>query len=162
MFASTLSSVRIDLSTTSVNSSTLGLTFASNVGADNTTVHNGALSLSSTATGPGPRPFDVIITLATPFVYDPSAGNLLLDVRNFGGGLTTQFDAVGPGTIGTNRVWANNVNDSTGLSFAEVGLVTGFTYEPAGPNPVPVPASAVLFATGGAFGLFGLRRRAKG
>jgi hypothetical protein len=34
-----------------------------------------------------------VITLLTPFLYDPALGNLLLDVRNFSGGLTTQFDA---------------------------------------------------------------------
>jgi hypothetical protein len=161
-FATVLPNIRLDLSTTAVNSSTIGLNFASNIGADNTTVHNGALALSSAAVGPGPRPFDVVVSLTTPFVYDPSAGNLLLDVRNFGGGLTTQFDAASNTGV-TKRVYAENVNAANGVVDPlgdKYGLITGFTYESA--NVVPVPASAVLFATGGAFGLFGLRRRVRG
>jgi hypothetical protein len=73
----------------------LSATFANNVGADDTVVFSGPLSLSSAFTGPsaGPKDFDIVITLQTPFLYDPSAGNLLLDVRNFSGGTTIQFDA---------------------------------------------------------------------
>jgi len=142
-FSSTLSSVRIDLSTTSVNASTLGSVFASNVGANNTVVFNGALSLSSAYTGPvgGPKNFDIVITLATPFLYNSANGNLLLDVRNFGGGGTTQFDSdVLPPT---QRVWAGAVGDAAGTNVGDTGLITQFVY-----TAVPEPQILSLAALG--------------
>src|SRR5581483_11935447 len=88
-FSATLPSIQIDLSTTSAAVDHLSDTFADNVGADDTVVFaKGALTLSGSAGGnPGVfKSFDVHIALTTPFVYDPSLGNLLLDVRNFEGG----------------------------------------------------------------------------
>src|SRR5205823_2210425 len=89
-FTATLPNVQINLSSTSKAPDGLSTTFASNVGADDTIVHSGPLALSSAFSGPagGPKAFDIVITLTTPFRYDPAAGNLLLDVRNFGGGHT--------------------------------------------------------------------------
>ena len=56
-------------------------TYASNVGADATTVFNAAISGSSPGcAAPGPCPFDLAIPLATPFSYDPLTGRLLVDV----------------------------------------------------------------------------------
>lgn len=142
-FSSTLSSVRIDLSTTSVNAFTLGSVFANNVGANDTVVFNGALSLSSSYTGPpgGPKDFDIIINLTTPFLYNPGDGNLLLDVRNFGGGGTTQFDS---DTLpSTQRVWSTSVDDPTGTNVGDSGLITQFIY-----TPVPEPQVISLVALG--------------
>ena len=50
--------------------------FANNVGADDTIVHSGSLFLSSAFTGPagGPKGFDILIHLTTPFTYDPASG----------------------------------------------------------------------------------------
>jgi hypothetical protein len=142
-FSSTLSSVQIDLSTTSASASTLGPVFASNVGANDTVVFNGALSLSSAYAGPagGPKNFDILITLTTPFVYNSANGNLLLDVRNFGGGATTQFDSdfLPP----TQRVWAGMVGDTTGTNIGDTGLVTQFIF-----TAVPEPQVASLAALG--------------
>src|SRR5215813_10539498 len=89
-------SVRIDLSTTSSTPTTLSTVFASNVGADNTTVFNSFAFMNAPVTGPpgGPKGFTVTFPL-TPFMYNPSAGNLLLDVRAFesGGGISAPLDA---------------------------------------------------------------------
>jgi hypothetical protein len=144
-FSSTLSSVQIDLSTTSVNASTLGPVFASNVGLNDTVVFNGALSLSSSYTGPlgGPKTFDIVITLTTPFVYNSANGNLLLDVRNFGGGGTTQFDSdVLPPT---QRVWSGAVGDASGTNIGDTGLITQFIYTPV-PEPQVVALAALALA----------------
>jgi hypothetical protein len=147
-FSSTLSNVTIDLSTTSKTPSTLSSTFANNVGADNIVVHTGSLSLSSADTGPagGPKAFDIDIHLSTPFLYDPSAGNLLLDVTNFGGGTTTVFDAVGSGDSHVNRVWVeNSTTAATGtVDSIAAGLVTEFKFTPA---TVPEPSALLLLAT---------------
>src|SRR5262249_21659069 len=89
-FSSIIPNIQINLSTTSATPDGLSATFANNVGSDDTVVFSGSLSLSSAFTGPpgGPKAFDIIINLQTPFLYNPSAGNLLLDVRNFSGGTT--------------------------------------------------------------------------
>jgi hypothetical protein len=146
-FSSTLSNVTIDLSTTSATPSTLSSTFANNVGANNTVVHTGSLSLSSAFTGPagGPKAFDIVINLSTPFLYDPAAGNLLLDVTNFGGGATTQFDAVPVGDAHVNRVWVtNSTSAATGtVDGGSAGLVTEFQFTSA----VPEPSALLLLGT---------------
>ena len=94
-FSETLSSIKIGLSTTAKAPSTLSKTFAANIGADEKVVFNGELALSSnfSGTSQGPKDFDIVITLQQPFTYNPSAGNLLLDIRNYSGARTTQLDA---------------------------------------------------------------------
>ena len=143
-FMSTLPDIQIDLSTTSAADDGLSSTFANNVGADDTIVFaRGALTLSSAFTGPpdGPKDFDIIITLTTPFLYNPALGNLLLDVRNFGAGTTTVFDAVSPLGDGVSRVFNTDVNSGTGTPDS-AGLVTGFII-------VPEPGTAALLLMGG-------------
>jgi len=161
-FSSTLSNIQIDFSTTSAAVDGLSPTFASNVGADDTIVHSGALSLSSAFTGPagGPKDFDIVITLTTPFLYDPGAGNLLLDVRNFAGGFTTQFDAENTSGDPISRSYtvSGGVANPTATTVDSFGLITQFTF---GPVAVPLPASVwgglVLL---GLMGLAALRRKA--
>ena len=142
-FTFTLSDIQIDLSTTQAGEDGLSATYANNVGADDTTVFDrGPLTLSSAFTGPpnGPKDFDIIITLTHPFFYDPAHGNLLLDVRNFGGGTTTFFDAVTTFADGTSRLFNADVNGTTGSTDTS-GLVTGFTI-------VPEPSSVAMLLAG--------------
>lgn len=133
-FSSTLNNVQISLSTTLFDASTIGQTFADNLGADDTVVFNGALSLSSSFTGPpaGPKNFDIVINLTAPFVYNPENGNLLLDVRNFAGGSTTSFDSHHLPV--SQRVLSGIVTDTAGSSGGDSGLVTQFSF-----TPVPEP-----------------------
>jgi len=155
-FASTLSDVQINLSTTSAAHDALSFKFASNVGANDTIVYaRGPLPLASSDT-PGPggsRNFDIIINLTTPFLYDPSQGNLLLDVRNFGGGGTTIFDA--QSTLGgdaISRIYtftANGANSLTADGGDTSGLVTAFNFAPSAPTAaVPEPTTMLLLGTG--------------
>jgi len=156
-FSSTLSNIQINLSTTSKAPDFLSTTFANNVGSDDTVVFSGPLSLSSAFTGPedGPMDFDIVINLSTPFLYDPQAGNLLLDVRNFGGGITTFFDAQSQSGDSMSRVYTSgsqDVNSATG-SADSVGLVTKFvTISRATPPAriVPEPSSVLSLLTVGA------------
>jgi hypothetical protein len=135
-FSSTLSNIQIDLSTTTAAVDGLSSTFAVNVGSNDTVVYSGPLTLSSSDTGPaaGPKDFDIVIVLQTPFLYDPALGNLLLDVRNFGGGSTTQFDADDTFGDSTSRVFSLSVSDLAGGADS-LGLVTSFSGSAAVPEP---------------------------
>ena len=142
-FDSTISNIQIDLSTTAKNANSLDATFANNVGLDDTVVFNGSLHLSSTFTGPvnGPEDFDIVINLTTPFLYVPTVGNLLLDVRNFSGGTTTSFDASDSNEVGrvyTTNSPAGDVTSSSGVVQNDNGLVTKFTFS------VPEPGAAII------------------
>lgn len=129
-FSESLGHVRIGLSTSARTPANLSRTFAENLGADATTVYDGRLALSSAFAGPsgGPKEFDVVITFDTPFAYDPAKGSLLIDVRNFSGGKTTQFDAH-DAPDSTARVWSDEVDAPiarAGDPFPSVGLVIRF------------------------------------
>ena len=154
-FTSTLPDIQIDLAYSSAPDDGLSTTYANNITAGDTIVFaRGPLALHSAFTGPpdGPKDFDIVITLTTPFFYNPALGNLLLDVRNFGAGSTTVFDAVFTSGDGVSRVYSQNVNFTTG-STDTLGLVTGF-------NIVPEPGTAMLLAGGGTLlALFGGCRR---
>ena len=139
-FDATLSNVQINLSTTASPANALSTVFAENVGSDDTIVHSGSLHLSSSATGAGPRDFDIIISLQTPFTYDPSQGNLLLDVRNFDGpsSATTQLDATNQFPDSTGRSFlAGDVNGTSGYADS-YGLVTKFVYQESAPSALAV------------------------
>jgi hypothetical protein len=136
--------------------------FATNVGADNTTVYGDAdgepLSLSSSFTGPagGPKDFDIIINLTTPFLYNPTLGNLLLDVRNFSGGTTTAFDVQNAAGDSIARVYTqtSGVNSPIADTGNTAGLVTRFTTA-----AVPEPGTMALFGSGVLALVFTVRRR---
>jgi hypothetical protein len=86
-FSATISNIQINLSTTLKQPDGLSLVFSNNVGSNDTVVFSGALSISTAFSGPdqGPKDFDIIVPLQTPFVYNPARGNLLVDIRNFSG-----------------------------------------------------------------------------
>jgi len=147
-FSSVISSIQLNLSTTVRAADGLSTRFADNVGANDRVVFSGALALSSAFSGPvgGPKAFDIVIRLATPFLYNPRQGNLLLDVRNFSGERTTQFDASESFTDGTSRMLSrlNGVNNETGFMDPEgdsLGLVMLFEA-----TPTPEPTTMLLTA----------------
>jgi len=153
-FSSTISEIRINLSTTSRTPDGVSDTFAENVGANDTVVFSGSLPLSSAFTGPeaGPKAFDIVIALQIPFWYDPTAGNLLLDVRNFSGEATTQFDAELTEDDPVSRVGSFGGVDSPTADFSDsAGLVVQFTLTPLPPH-LTVIASGLDNPRGLAFG----------
>jgi len=157
-FSVTLGDVQINLSTTSAEPDALSNNFANNVGLDDAVVFAGPLFLSSAFSGPaeGPKDFDVVIELQQPFLYDPSAGNLLLDVRNFTGGISARPDA---STVNSDPISRVRTNPGTGAvdaptGFADSsGLVTRFTV------PEPSATGLELAALGTLAALFTRRAR---
>ena len=142
-FDFTIPDIQINLSTTGNSADGLSTTFADNIGADDTVVvSRGSLALSSSNTGPdgGPKDFDIVINLANSFFYDPSAGNLLLDVRTFSSSDINFFvDSAFIEGDSVSRVFSaegSDVNSATGDADT-LGLVTQFTFADAAPVPTP-------------------------
>ncbi len=97
-------------------------------------------------------PFGQTLTFnGTPFNYNPANGNLEMYVsvsNNSGGSIPVYFDAAFNGNISR---WCPDCGSNAGY-----GLVTGFSYGPA----VPEPASLFLLGTG-LLGLGGMIRKKK-
>jgi hypothetical protein len=139
--------VQINFSTTSLGPDGLSSTFSSNVGPDNITVYSGWLSHTGSTFGePVPRSFNTIIPLQTPFLYNPSAGNLLLDVKNLSGSsLYWLYDA--ENTMGDSISSVKNLAFGPTLPSvgtpSTIGLVTQFNI-----YPVPEPSTLLLLVSG--------------
>jgi len=174
-FATSLSDIQINLSTTALDLDSLTDVFADNVGSDDTIVVNrGTLSLSSSFTGPtaGPKAFDIYIALDTPFIYDPTAGSLLLDVRNYAGQVDSSIFPVFDAEY-SNDLWrgyttnpvVDGVDSPEATYFGRgLGLVTQFTFTPTdtgGPAIVPVPGAAILVTIGFGMVAHRVRRRTR-
>ncbi len=139
-FPMSQANIRIDLSTTHASPDGLSLTFADNVGADDAIVRSGELTFSTNFSGPpaGPKDFDIAIDIS-PFLFDPSRGNLLLDVRaidwEFGVFLLDAVSSTSDAVSSVYQPFFEPVSHAT-----SVGLVTQFTYV------VPEPPTLVLGA----------------
>jgi hypothetical protein len=123
--------IQINLSTTNAADDALSLVFDDNVGIDDTVViPRGPLPLSSASSGGIPKDFDIVINLTTPFFYDPSMGNLLLDVRAFSAGKSTFFDTEETSGDGVSRIFTvlSGVGSTTADLSDTEGLVTGFIF----------------------------------
>ncbi len=123
-FNTTISNIQINFSTASRAPDSLSPVFADNIGADDTIVHAGALPIRGTG-GPSPAAWFIRIDFTTPFFYQPSAGNLLMDVRNFSGSDTTFFDGALPTGDSVSSVYAYT-GDGTGSVTSPSGRVTSF------------------------------------
>ncbi len=108
--------------------------------------------------------FDLILTLSSPFLYDPASGDLLLDVRLTGPSVITGNALYFDGDLSDtdSRVFNAASSASTGSTNAFT-LYTEFTYTPQSSgsgSPVPEPATAATLATAvGALFIFRKWRR---
>lgn len=141
-------------STSNRTSVTMSSTFADNLGADNTLVASG-FTLSGTGGG-SPNPFDITIVFDTAFIYDPTAGALLMDVFVPSAKATEQFDATSA-FLGTSREYGD-VRDTVGSGSGNFGLIAAFDADAI--SAVPLPATLPLLIAGfGGLGLLARRKR---
>ena len=117
-------SMQINLSTTSKTADNLSLTFAENVGADDTVVLDPTSYYF-------PANTDVIV-FNRPFKYQPPLGNLLVDIRIYDGSgdpfpptdLYPLMQAYNSQTDEVSRVWSTNVTAATATGGDTIGLDT--------------------------------------
>ncbi len=159
-FSRTISDFSLSLSTTSRSPDGLSATFADNVGTDALAViQRGSITFSSAATSSNgtTRDFDVLFNFATPFLFDPTLGNLLLDATNFSGGNVTSSN----GTPFDTQIMAGDsisslfrTNGTSGVGTLNTrGFVTQFQVASA----VPEPATWAMMLIG--FGAVGYSMR---
>jgi hypothetical protein len=144
-FSTTIANLQINLSATDAEVNGLSATFANNVGANDTVVFNGSINLSSAFAGPvnGPKEFDIVIPLTTPFRYNPAQGNLLIDYRNRSGSGAANIDA-GSGN-GASRVFALGANSTVAQSVDQGAEVVQLVYTEGEPGPVTPPPVIASF-----------------
>jgi hypothetical protein len=156
VYGSIISNLTVSFSTTTREVDSLSTSFADNVGPNDTVAFGpGRFAfVSGSSPNPGPNPFHPalnLLTLDRPFYYDPSAGNLLLDVRDYSGAYTLSpglgrepapFDGVQYSWDGTSSVMAYDVNSSSGVA-STFGLATWFVAE-----PIPEPSTGALLLLG--------------
>jgi hypothetical protein len=133
---------RIWMSTTKLNS--LTTVFDNNHGPDKTLVHDGPMSfpLLPAGLGPGPAGFADGIPLQTPFYYDPSQGNLLVDRMVFANSPSGTVATVDLQlTAEVRRIVADN---PTGIAGAPANTVPVMEFQ-------FVPEPATLALAGAAF-----------
>ena len=108
----------------------MSTTYADNIGPDATLVFSGPAGLNSSGcTGPSPCPFDQVLTLTTPFLYNPALGSLLVDLQYTGYTATAgSLDgALFPLPPGGAVAHVSGVSGATG-TFSPIGHVLQFTY----------------------------------
>jgi hypothetical protein len=140
--------LEIWLSTTSAAPDALSATFAQNVGPDAVLVFDDTIALSTAVTpsASAPKNFDIVIPLATPFPYDPTQGNLLLDLRNrTPSGVFLLADAASSSSDPVSRVVTQTAMQGTQTADSptgqtdSAGLVTRFG--------LPEPAAGASITT---------------
>jgi PEP-CTERM motif len=132
----------MNLSTTSAAPDGLSTTFASNIGGDAVSVFAGTQVFSSSSSAGPPRDFDAVITFTTPFLYNPSGGNLLWDVTRTSTNVSHSMDAVSVIGDSVSRLRATSASATTGTADS-LGLVTQFEY-----TAVPEPATMAALGLG--------------
>ncbi len=112
----TYANVEIRMSTAAINYLSVTPLFASNHGGNLALAYSGPIAVVA-ATASTPSSFYVQVTLDTPFVYDPSAGDLAIDVQGDGTGWVGAAAAgvdLAQGVGAGSWVTANGAMSSTG------------------------------------------------
>jgi hypothetical protein len=128
--------LELRLSTTLTQPESLSLVFAENSGSDEVVAHDGPIILSSASAGPtsGPKKFDISVPLTSPFAYDPTRGNLLLEIKMPQALHAPPNDATGFHGDAISRVISLDANSNQALWETPGADVLQLAYT-IGPNP---------------------------
>lgn len=149
----TIANLQINMSVTGKAADSLSPIFSENTGKSDTIVFAPGSLFNEVSANQGPfGATTFIVRLSQPFLYDPSKGNLLLDVRNYSGGQFQhdQFEkpllnASSSLSDGISRAFANDVNATAATTLDTIGLFTSFDF-----TLVPEPSTVGLVVLGGA------------
>ena len=145
-----IANIQINFSTTTTTADHLNSTFTNNIGTDDTIVFNGSATVSTsfvTLTN-GTKAFDISLSLQTPFVYDSSKGNLLVDVRNFSGGLAPLYTGgLTTSTDSVSRIVNGSVTATTASGADTAGEAMQIIFLSSTIPPIISPQPANRSAT---------------
>jgi hypothetical protein len=145
----TVSNVQVNLSTTQSAPGGLNVAFGANVGADDTRVFLGPLTVSRQDSCDG-----LCIPLNPPFPYNAKAGNLLMDVRNFQSIPGEEIETP-HGVVFNWNVQASDSRGDVSCALADdATAVTATFHENSGVwirfSVIPAPALRTRLSDGGA------------
>ncbi len=142
--------VEVALSASSKEADALSLTMDENLGSNNTVVFSGWLAISSTNAGTvgSTKPFDIEIPCTTPFVYDPAAGNLLVEIRTATGIAGLWTDAVSDPNDKASRQWAGSRTSTVAGIATTTADVLQVVYELVAPTRTAVLPPGMAAAAG--------------
>ncbi|MGC8988920.1 MAG: immunoglobulin domain-containing protein, partial [Verrucomicrobiia bacterium] len=151
---------RFTMSATAKSPDQLSRVMDENTGSDAAVVFDGELTMTSS--GPtvpgGPNPFDLVVPLQVPYVYNPYDGNLLLDIQVFETSGLSHTDASNDLDDNASRVFAYEPNASL-ASFSDTGAdIIQLIYSDAlpsiwfAPRPGPYDRSISLSISSGVSG----------
>jgi hypothetical protein len=140
----------ISLSTTSAAVEGLDSTLTNNIGSDNIVVFDGSL--------PSPSGGVMSLVLSTPFTYEPTQGNLLMNVSSTDAAQSVSFFFDVNSLQGAVGVFSRAISPGgVGEVLNNQGLVTGFST-----GAVPEPSTwAMMLAGFAGLGFLGYRQTAK-
>src|SRR5205807_9025732 len=104
------------------------------------------LGLVGVCSSSTPQSFTVLVSFDQAFFYNPIAGNLLLDIRNYGGpGASSPFFLDGQNVAGDSisHIQAFNVSSTRAGDVNSFGFVTEFVVQ-----PIPEPRTWSLLVLG--------------
>jgi hypothetical protein len=135
------------MSTTSLTSLTNG--FDANHGPDKQMVFDGTMTFPFLGTGPaaGPRPFADGTRLQMPFYYDPSQGNLVIELRDFDKNypVPASIDvATFPGANIRTLLNVGNPNGATGAPIPNLFAPMQFEFVVPEPSSIALTGFAVV------------------
>jgi len=152
---STVSNIQVNLSTSTKKPDQLDSVFSQNIGADDTVVFSGAMIVDSSfiTLSDGTKAFDIDLPLQTPFLFDPSRGNLLIDLHDFTGCGATLYNSSAPGVVdAVSRVFNSSSANATTASASDSGggvIQVGYIPAPLPPtiSSQPTNRTATVGAT---------------
>ncbi len=125
----------VALSTCPLDYSGLSTTLASNHGPDLTTVYSGPVAWAAQAAQVGPAPFGIVVPFTSNFLYDPTQGDLNIEVDlpiQSPAPAAFQLDVQSTGAAAT-RVYVSTGYPGTGTGIINTnhGVVVQVDYQPA-------------------------------